>query len=181
MIRTPDGERPVETLAPGDLVDTRDHGPQPLRWLGSRRVPATGRFAPVVIEAGTFGFHRRLVVSPQHRVLLTHWMAELMFGEDEVLVAAKDLVNDCSVRILEGGTVEYFHLLFDRHQIVWSDGLETESFLPGPCVMNEFEDEVREEVLALFPEIDPGSYEGYGPPVRPALKSFEARALGAGG
>jgi hypothetical protein len=57
-----------------------------------------------VIEAGTFGLHRRLVVSPQHRVLLTHWMAELMFGEDEVLVAAKDLVNDCSVRIVEGGT-----------------------------------------------------------------------------
>lgn len=178
MIRTPDGERPVETLAVGDLVETRDHGPQPLRWLGSRTVPATGRFAPVVIEAGTFGFHRRLVVSPQHRILLTHWRAELMFGEDEVLVAAKDLVNDCSVRIVEGGTVEYFHLLFDTHQIVWSEGLETESFLPGPCVMGEFEDAVRAEVLALFPEIDPESYEGYGPSARPALRSYEARALG---
>lgn len=178
MIRTPDGERPVETLSVGDLVETRDHGPQPLRWLGSRIVSATGRLAPVVIEAGTFGFHRRLVVSPQHRILLTHWRAELMFGEDEVLVAAKDLVNDCSVRIREGGTVEYFHLLFDTHQIVWSEGLETESFLPGPCVMGEFEDSVREEVLALFPEIDPQSFEGYGPSARPALRAFEARALG---
>jgi hypothetical protein len=155
MIRTPEGERPVESLLPGDLIETRDHGPQPLRWLGSRTVAATGRFAPVVIEAGTFGLHRRLVVSPQHRILLTHWMAELMFGEDEVLVAAKDLVNDCSVRIVEGGSVDYFHLLFDSHQIVWSEGLETESFLPGPSVMNEFEEDVREEVLALFPEIDP--------------------------
>ncbi|MCU4651687.1 choice-of-anchor L domain-containing protein [Roseibacterium sp. SDUM158016] len=181
MIRTPDGEKPVEALAPGDMVETRDCGPQPLRWVGARRVAATGRFAPVVIEAGTFGFHRRLVVSPQHRILLTHWMAELMFGEDEVLVAAKDLVNGCSVRIVEGGEVEYFHLLFDRHQIVWSDGLETESFLPGPCVMNEFEHEVREEVLALFPEIDPDSYEGYGPSARPALRAYEARTLASRG
>ncbi len=181
MIRTPDGERPVEALTTGDLIETRDHGPQPLRWLGSRTVSATGRFAPVVIEAGTFGFHRRLVVSPQHRILLTHWMAELMFGEDEVLVAAKDLVNDCSVRIQEGGTVEYFHLLFDRHQIVWSDGLETESFLPGPSVMSDFDDRVRDEVLSLFPEIDPMSFEGYGPSARPSLRSFEARALGARG
>lgn len=181
MIRTPDGERPVETLSPGDMIETRDNGPQPLRWVGSRRVAATGRFAPVVIEAGTFGFHRRLVVSPQHRILLTHWMAELMFGEEEVLVAAKDLVNECSVRVLSGGEVEYYHLLFDEHQIVWSEGLETESFLPGPCVMSEFDDDVRREVLALFPEIDPGSFEGYGPPARPALKGYEARTLGARG
>jgi hypothetical protein len=180
MIRTPEGERAVETLVPGDMVETRDHGPQPLRWLGARSVQATGSNAPIVIEAGTLGFHRRLVVSPQHRVLLTHWMAELMFGEDEVLVAAKDLVNECSVRVLEGGTVEYFHLLFDRHQIVWSEGLETESFLPGPAVMTEFEQAARDEVLTLFPEIDPDSYEGYGPSARPALKAFEARALASG-
>jgi hypothetical protein len=180
MIRTPDGEKPVEALAPGDLVETRDAGPQPLRWIGSRRVAATGRFAPVVIEAGTFGFHRRLVVSPQHRVLLRHWMAELMFGEEEVLVAAKDLVNGVSVHVAEGGEVEYFHLLFDSHQIVWSEGLETESFLPGPCVMTECDREVREEVLALFPEIDAGSFEGYGPPARPALRGYEARALAVG-
>jgi hypothetical protein len=178
MIRTPKGERAVESLVPGDLIETRDNGPQPLRWLGSRSVPATGSNAPIVIEAGTFGFHRRLVVSPQHRVLLTHWMAELMFGEDEVLVAAKDLVNECSVRVLEGGTIEYFHLLFDSHQIVWSEGLETESFLPGPSVMTEFEEAARKEVLTLFPEIDPESYQGYGPSARRGLRAFEARALG---
>jgi hypothetical protein len=180
LIRTPDGERPVETLSVGDYIETRDHGPQPLRWLGSKSVAATGRFAPVVIEAGTFGFHRRLVVSPQHRILLTHWMAELMFGEEKVLVAARDLVNGCSVRIVEGGTIDYFHLLFDRHQIVWSNGLETESFLPGPSVMGEFEDRTRREVLELFPDIDPDSFEGCGPSARRSLNAFEARALGSG-
>lgn len=177
MILTQHGERAVEDLAPGDLVETRDNGLQPIRWIGSRTVAATGRFAPVAIDAGTFGMHRRLVVSPQHRVMLTHWMAELMFGEDEVLVAAKDLVNDCSVRVLEGGKVDYFHLLFDQHQIIFSEGLATESFLPGPTVLNDLDAEVQEEVLALFPDIDPETKTGYGPAARLPLRAFEARAM----
>lgn len=182
MILTQDGEKPVEDLTPGDMVETRDNGAQPIRWIGSRTVAAEGRFAPVVIEAGTFGLHRRLVVSPQHRVMLTHWMAELMFGEDEVLVAAKDLVNDCSVRVLAphelpNGEVEYFHILFDQHQIVWSEGLATESFLPGPTVMNDLDIDVQNEVLALFPEIDPMTKTGYGPAARLPLRGYEARAM----
>ncbi len=182
MILTVDGEKPVEDLTPGDMIETRDNGAQPIRWIGTRTVSAEGRFAPIAIEAGTFGMHRRLVVSPQHRVMLTHWMAELMFGEDEVLVAAKNLVNDCSVRVLgpqdlENGEVEYFHLLFDQHQIIWSEGLATESFLPGPAVMNDLDREVQEEVLALFPEIDPMTKAGYGPAARLPLRGYEARAM----
>lgn len=176
-IRTPDGEKLVENLEVGDLVDTRDHGPQPIRWIGNRTVPAKDNHTPIVIEAGTFGHHDRLVVSPQHRVLLTHWMSELMFGEDEVLVAAKDLVNGVSVRELPGGEVTYFHILFDDHQIVWSEGLLTESFLPGPQVMSCLDTAVRDEVLSLFPEIDPDTHHGYGPSARPGLRAFEARAL----
>ena len=176
-IRTERGEVPVEALQVGDLVETRDHGLQPLRWIGRRQVVAAGRHAPIVIEAGVFGNHGRLVVSPQHRVLLTHWMAELMFGEDEVLVAARDLVNDCSVRVLEGGEVTYIHLLFDRHEIIWSEGLLTESFLPGPQVMSALDERVRAEVLELFPEIDARTHLGYGPAARAALKSYETRML----
>lgn len=176
-IRTDRGDLPVETLRVGDLVETRDHGLQPIRWIGRRRVAAEGAFAPVAIEAGVFGNHGRLVVSPQHRVLVTHWMAELMFGEDEVLVAARDLVNDCSVRVLEGGEVTYVHLLFDRHEIIWSEGLLTESFLPGPQVLSSLEDDARAEVLGLFPEICAQTNLGYGPAARAALRSYEARVL----
>ncbi|MEM9318057.1 MAG: Hint domain-containing protein [Pseudomonadota bacterium] len=177
LIRTAGGEVPVELLAPGDLVDTRDEGPQPIRWIGRKQVAAQGRFAPILIEPGTFGRHRRLVLSPQHRVLLHHHMAELLFGEDEVLVAAKDLVNEVSVRRLEGGTVTYFHLLFDCHQLIWSDGLLTESFLPGPYSMTGLEAEIREEIVSIFPELDPETGRGYGPSVRRGLKSYEVRAL----
>ena len=176
-IQTDRGEIAVEHLAVGDLVMTRDHGLQHLRWIGMRTVRAEGRFAPVVIEAGTFGHHRRLVVSPQHRILLTHWMAELMFGEAEVLVAAKDLINDCSVRVQAGGEVTYVHLLFDRHEIVFSEGLPTESFFPGPMVLTDLDATTRAEVLDLFPEIDPVTHHGYGPSARASLKAHEARVL----
>ncbi|QBY01698.1 Hint domain-containing protein [Rhodophyticola sp. CCM32] len=176
-IRTPRGDVPVEDLQTGDLVETRDHGAQPIRWVGTRRVAAEGRFAPVVIEAGTFGGHGTLRLSPRHRVMVTHYMAELMFGEDEVLIAAGDLVNDCSVRIETGGQVEYYHLLFDSHQIIWSEGLLSESFLPGPQTLGGFDDGVREELFALFPELDPDTGYGYGMSARPGLKAYEARAL----
>ena len=177
LIRTPEGDRPVESLSPGDMVLTLDDGPQPLRWIGSRTVPAQGNLAPVCIRAGTFGDHGKLLVSPQHRVLLRDSLAELLFGETEVLVAAKDLVNDRSVRRVQGGDVEYVHLLFDRHQIIVSEGLATESFHPGPQSMADLPPEALEELIALFPDICPETGDGYGPAARRALKSFEARAL----
>lgn len=176
-IRTARGDIPVEALEVGDLIETRDSGLQPVRWIGRRKVPATGRFAPVVIERGTLGLHDTLVLSPQHRVLIRHHMAELLFGEDEVLVAAKDLVNECSIHVREGGEVEYFHLLFDSHQMIWSEGLLTESFQPGPQTLSGFDDDVQEELFALFPELDPATGMGYSAAARPSLRSYEARAL----
>lgn len=181
LIRTPSGDVPVESLKPGDLVITHDDGAQPLRWTGQRRVPATGAFAPIRIRAGTFGAHGTLMLSPQHRVLVRDSLAELLFGEAEVLVAAKDLVNDRSIRVVEGGMVDYVHLLFDRHQVIFSEGLATESFLPGPQTTQGFEDATVAEIRALFPEIDAVTGLGYSPSARRALKAHEARVLIAGG
>ena len=171
------GEVPVEQLRAGDLVLTRDEGMQPLRWVGHREVEGTGDFAPIRIAAGTFGDHHELWLSPLHRVLIRDSLAELLFGEREVLVAAKDLVNDKSVQRVPVASVDYFHLLFDRHQVIISEGLPTESFLPGPQVKNSFEAEIVHEICALFPEIDPLSVEGYSPAARRMLRGYEAKAL----
>ena len=179
MVLTPQGEVPVETLTPGDLVLTKDDGPQPLRWIGQRRVEARAAFAPIFIAANTFGEHRSLMVSPLHRVLIRDSLAEVLFGEREVLVAARDLVNDRSVRRIEGGMVDYVHILFDRHQVVFSEGLETESFLPGPQIARSFEAEVIDEITALFPELDPVTGQGYSPAARRMLRCYEARLLQA--
>ena len=181
LIRTPEGEVPVDMLRPGDLVMTQDDGAQPLRWIGHRRIAAIGDFAPIQIAANTFGRHRALLLSPLHRVLIRDSLAELLFGEREVLIAARDLVNDRSVRRIEGGMVDYVHILFDRHQVVFSEGLATESFLPGPQTTRSFESEIVAEICTLFPEIDPQTGAGYSPAVRRTLKSYEARLLVAQG
>ena len=177
LIRTPQGEVPVESLLPGDLVLTQDDGPQPLRWIGRRTVAAEGVLAPIEIRAGTFGPHGRLLVSPQHRVMIRDALAELWFGEAEVLVAAKDLVNGRSVWVREGGMVEYVHILFDRHQVVWSEGLATESFLPGPQTTASFERAIIDEICMIFPEIDRSTGLGYSSAARRALRGFEAQVL----
>ncbi|MEX0370847.1 MAG: Hint domain-containing protein, partial [Tateyamaria sp.] len=124
--------------------------------------------------AGTFGAHDDVKVSPLHRVLIRDSLAELLFGETEVLVAAKDLVNDRSVTRQTGGTVTYVHLMFDRHQVVYSGGLATESFLPGPQTTHSFERETVDEICSIFPELDPQTGTGYGPAARRTLRQFEA-------
>ena len=178
MITTDSGERAVETLEPGTLVKTYDNGLQPIRWIGQRTVQAEGVMAPIHIAADTFGTHSALSVSPQHRVMIRDLKAELLFGQDEVLVAAKDLINDITVRRhTSGASVTYVHVLFDEHQVIYSEGLLTESFLPGPQTMNGFEAETVNEICALFPELDPETGLGYGAAARTSLKAFEAHLL----
>lgn len=176
-ILTPDGEVAIETLQPGDMVITRDRGAQPIRWIGQRRVPAEGSFAPIHIAENALGRHRALRLSPLHRVLIRDARAELYFGETEVLVAARDLVNDHTIRPVEGGMVDYVHMLFDQHEVVYSEGLETESFLPGPQLNRSFEAEMVREICSIFPEIDPETGAGYSSAARTTLKRYEARIL----
>ena len=176
-ILTERGEVPVEALQLGDLVQTRDNGFQPVRWIGGRATVAQGKHAPIRIRANTFGAHKELWLSPLHRVLIRDALAELLFGEHEVLVAARDLVNDTSVTVVEGGTVEYFHLLFDQHEVIYSEGLPTESFLPGPQLADSFEEEIAAEIYELFPEINPETGLGYSPAARRTLRPFEAQLL----
>ncbi|KMW60634.1 iron-regulated protein frpC [Candidatus Rhodobacter oscarellae] len=181
MILTPEGERPVEALQAGDLVMTQDNGPQVLRWVGGRNDYAQYDHAPIRIAAHTFGLHRTLLVSPQHRILIRDPLSELMFGDGEVLVAAKHLVNGRTVTRQFGGQVHYVHLLFDEHQVVFSEGLPSESFLPGPQTTGSFEADLQAEIAELFPALDPKTGAGYGPAARRTLKEYEAKVLFAGG
>ncbi|MEL7090966.1 MAG: Hint domain-containing protein [Pseudomonadota bacterium] len=177
MIETAEGPRAVESLRAGDMVLTHDDGLQPLRWIGTRTVRAEAQFAPIHIRAGTFGAHADVMVSPLHRVLVRDSVAELLFGEAEVLIAAKDLVNDRSVRRVPGGQVTYVHLMFDAHQVVFTEGLASESFLPGPQTTSVLEDAVVAEICAIFPELDPDTGAGYGEAARRTLRHYEADLL----
>lgn len=154
MILTPTGEVPVERLRPGDLVVTRDDGPQALRWLAFRKLGAQVLAAhpnlrPIRISEGALGNDRALVVSPQHGIVLgcngaehlvraTH-LARMKGGQARVMAGCKQ--------------VTYVHLMFDRHQIVFSNGRATESLLPGVRFLRDLDPLRRREFSILFPEI----------------------------
>lgn len=178
MILTPAGEVPVEDLAPGDLVMTRDDGARPLRWTGRRRVDATGDFAPVRFAAGTIGNSRPLLVSPQHRILITGWQAELACGIAEVFVAAKHLVDGHQITRAAQDSIDYIHLMFDRHQIVTSNGAPTESFFPGDVIL-EGDRAIRAELNALFPALEAMCPPEEWQTARPVARGAELRCLAA--
>lgn len=120
------------------------------------------------------GLHEEIEVSPAHRVLLRSAWAEMMFGQEEVLVPAHQLVNDHSIRRRSDGTpVTYFHILFDQHEIVWSNGLESESYHPGADSLAGLDAETRAEFFDLMGD----SWRDYAAMERPTLRSYETRAL----
>ncbi|MDQ1899767.1 Hint domain-containing protein [Paracoccus sp. WLY502] len=182
LIETAQGARPVETLRPGDLVLTRDNHAQTLRWQGGVHVTREGLEArpnlrPILIRAGALGAGcpgHDLTVSPQHRMLIRSRIAHRLFKDAEILVAAKHLVGLPGIEVStppEG--VTYFHLLFDRHEIVMSNGAWSESLFTGPQAINALSDAARREILALFPELAQDRLH----PARRLLSGQEARQL----
>lgn len=152
MIAVKRGEVTVETLRVGDLVRTRDHGLQPIRWIGRRVVGGTGRHAPIRFAPGVMGNRRELLVSPQHRMVVRDWRAQLYFGQDEVLVAARQLAVCDRIHVQPMDQVDYIHLMFDRHEIIFAEGAETESFHAGEAMLAQ-DRALRAELEELFPEL----------------------------
>lgn len=167
MIETAKGPVAVEDLKVGDLVLTLDHGLQPIRWCGqqqlsARHLAARPALRPVRISAGALGPDlpaSDLLVSPQHRILVRSAVARRMFGADEVLVAAKQLTQiDGIAPDQAADPVTYFHILFDRHEIVISNGAPTESMYTGAEALKSVSIAARQEICELFPElVDGGS------------------------
>ena len=158
LIDTPDGPRPVETLAPGMIVST-DAGPLPLRWVGQRKITAEDMLRepdlrPVEIATGALGPNvpsKPVRLSANHRVLLDGWKVELAVGEARVLCAAKHLIGRRNVhRVLPKDGVTYFHLMFDSHRLVTASGLFSESFEPGPVGMATLDGRTKQEVADIL-------------------------------
>ena len=123
----------------------------------ARRSGVAPNLRPIRIAAGALGAAmpaQDLLVSPQHRIMVRSRIAQKMFGAPEVLVAAKLLLMLDGVDIAEDqAEVEYFHILFDRHEVVFSNGAETESLYTGAEALKAVGPAAREEIFALFPEL----------------------------
>ncbi|MFD1343628.1 Hint domain-containing protein [Litorisediminicola beolgyonensis] len=184
-IATPDGPRRIEELREGDLIATKDNGAQQICWIGSRRMSGARLFAmprlrPIRIRAGTLGAGRpdeELLVSPMHRVLVKGRAAQTLFNTSEVLVSASDLVDgenvvvDHTVR-----EITYIHLLLPRHEVVFANGVETESFHPAATSLDGLDPSALARLKRLLPwvEDNPG---GYGASARRSLTASEAAIL----
>lgn len=185
MILTPMGEIAVENLREGDLIVTRDNGLQAVRWSGSRALNAADLAArpqlrPVMIRQGALGQNqpeRDMMVSPNHRMLLVSEQAELLFEEREVLVAAKHLTHLEGVEVVNVEDVTYVHIMCEQHEVVLADGAWTESFQPGDYSMQGIDQEQREEIYALFPELREEEGLAAYTAARLSLKRHEARLL----
>jgi len=185
-IATPTGLKPVEALCAGDRVLTRDNGVQEIAWYGQTGLNAADfaarpHLAPVLIRAGALGNglpERDMMVSPQHRVLVSSDRAALYFDDREVLVAAKHLVNGTTILRKPVPQTCYIHFMCERHEVVLSDGAWTESFQPGDYSLNGIDAAQRREIVELFPELATERGLQRYAAARRTLKRHEAMLLG---
>lgn len=158
LVATTEGLVEVQDLQPGHVVQTLDNGLQPLIWTGQAHVPNAvlcndSRFLPVLVKKDAFGPgqpERDMRLSQQHRVLVRGWQVELFYGQFEVLVPVAKLINGTTITMdRQAQQVTYVHLLFERHELIWADGLLSESFLPSV----ENVSPTQQEILRLFPDL----------------------------
>ena len=122
IIRTMDGELPVEFLSVGDRVITRG---------GMRRIVAlhaqefTGEI--VHIRPGVLGHDRpedALVIGGDTDVLLRDWRASALYGAAEAMVPAARLVDGEFITRRPAHGLRLFTLCFERDEVIYADGVE---------------------------------------------------------
>jgi hypothetical protein len=185
QIATQHGEISVEKLRVGDRVVTRDSGLQEVRWIG--RAPmfaqdfrAAPHLLPVLIREGALGHglpERDLLVSPNHRILVGNDRTSLLFNEPEVLVAAKHLAAGTAIQTVESSGTTYIHLLFDRHEVILSNGAWSESFEPNDQSLRAVGNAQRLEIFELFPALKAQRGDTTHRPLRRILAGKDAKGL----
>ncbi len=181
LIVTPRGLRAAEDMQMGDLVDTLDAGPLPIRWLSHAEQPldkADHDARPVLIRTGAFGAGcpaRDLVVSPQHRILAGNCGQLDGFFDEQCFVPAKALTCLPGIRMVMGKRrITWVHFALDSHEVVTAEGCLTESLLLGPMVVAGLAEPKCREVRRLF-GTDAATGALNGPPARRCLRAGQAR------
>lgn len=184
---TDGGPRAVEDIVAGDRLQTKDNGYQDVLWVGSRQISGARLHAmpdlrPVRIRQGVLGSDRPsddLIVSPDHRLIVRGDAPLALWGESEVLISARDLIDDYGVlRDTRAKSVTYIHLMLEHHNVLFANGVETESFHPGAAALGEVDEEQRLRLFDVMPALEQDVSE-YGPMSRRVLNRAEAALLSA--
>ncbi len=171
-VLTPSGERPIETLRPGDMVCTRSGSARPVKWI-PRQVftrekgsPWPSRIAPFVVDAGALGPgcpNRALIVSGDHAIFL-----------GETLIPARLLANGRNIRQIDysGCVLDYFNIELETHDIIEVNGVPVESYHPS-------EERAREHWsnFAAFAQAYPGQERRPLAAIAPVLRSGRLATL----
>jgi len=103
--------------------------------------------------------------------------ARALFNADEVLVAARDLVDGAAVKFeTRLAEVTYIHLLTERHEVIRANGAETETFHPAASRLDQVEPGQRAALFALMPDLERDPF-AYGAFARRNLTAPEAAIL----
>ncbi|WP_103256265.1 Hint domain-containing protein [Tabrizicola aquatica] len=183
-IATPSGPRAVETLRPGDMVLTEDGRAVQLVWVGCSHYSAAQLAADPALRPIRIPAHairrgmpdRDLDLSPQHRIVIDGAACELMFGQPRVLVVAKHLVGTLAQVVEDDAGVTYFHLLFEEHEILLSNGLPSESFQPARRMIEQMAGGAQTALMATLDALGADAILTR-PDALPTLRSLEARVL----
>lgn len=125
-VLTLDGEMPVEFLAPGDRVVTRDTGTATVRAVRRRQVTGDA----VGIMAGSLGHTRpdRDVLLPGGQPLfIRDWRAMALAGTSQALIPAARLVDGEFITLHRAVTMTLHDITFDHLHVIYVDGLEQAS------------------------------------------------------
>lgn len=162
-LMTYSGDVNVEQLRVGDEILTRDNGTQKVLWIGQKRICGTQMFAkpslrPIRLRAGSLRSGQPdsdLIVSGEQQVLLNGKRAREMFHEDEVLISARDLVDERRVVIdYTVRDIVYYHILVQNHEVVWANGVPSESFHPANTDIASLDSEQRDPLFLRYPQLD---------------------------
>ncbi|MDF1873212.1 Hint domain-containing protein [Vannielia sp.] len=172
-VLTPEGAVPAGQLGLGDMVETKDHGAQPIRWIGQTRLTRAQlserpALCPVRIKAGLVdGTYPRtdMEISPSAGIV----MRSNRNRTDERLVQAAALTRrDGFCKSIPRHGITYVQLLLEHHAVLMVEGLEMESFHPGNLRPNKADAAMWSEVMGAMPDLE-HDLVGYGPRVRPDL------------
>jgi len=184
LILTAYGMVPITDLVVGDMVMTRDNGLQPIRWIGATNLSlddltAKPHLCPYKVKSGCFGPGMPLsdlTLSPQHRLLIGGRLMAKMFGDEEMLIAVKHLEK---IRYIQKPRVKtgvtYRHILLDRHEVIYANGLPTESLLIGDEARRKLPPELKREIEEILPELACGPAAQ--PPARVLARGHHARVI----
>lgn len=181
LINTAEGAVAVEDLVPGMEIVTARGDTATLRWVGAITMipgaPSSNETPQRLyrVTADALGLGRPaadVTFGPAARLLNRDPSIRNALGTEAALAPVAAQEDGCAVIALNPvSPVRVYHLAFDSHQIITANGVEVESYHPGPDAHYSMSQELREMFVGLFPHIS--SLQSFGHVIWPRFERHD--------